>query len=187
MKIRLLILVSLFAIAACNPDEPVIDPDFILLNHDDENRDAPELPSGTFEGGARFPASQMKDYEDDQLVEVQYYIQERASSGTIRIYSGSNNDNPETLLFEKNVSIGEEAESWNTHTLSNPIVLNGDDLWITYRFTQATNQRTLGCDPGPAVTNGDWLWDANDGSWLPLRQRSTLNINWNIRGVIEPK
>ncbi len=182
-----LFLLSLLAFSACVDDGPDVDPEFTLLQHDDANQDAPELPTGTYEGGARFLASQMAALSGDKLIEVQYYLKDRPSSGSIRIYQGSEGDKPKTLVYNENVSIGEEEKSWNTHSLKTALVLDGSDLWINYRFTQATNQRTLGCDIGPAVENGDWLWDANDDQWLPLRQRSTISINWNVRGVVEPK
>lgn len=185
--IFLLVALGLFTFSACTDNGPDVEPGFTVLNYDDGNRDAPELPGGTYEGGARFLASLMADYTGDELTEIQYYLKLVPKSGEIRIYSGSENGTPKDLIYNKNVTIGREEDAWNTHTLSDPITLNGDDLWIVYRFSHDNSARVLGCDPGPAAENGDWLWDANDGQWLPLNQRSAVNINWNIRAVVEEK
>ena len=181
-----LLVLSLFAFAACTGNGPDVDPEFTVLNYDDGNQDAPELPAGTYEGGARFLSNLMTDFTGDQLIEVQYYLKNVPKSGEIRIYSGSRNSGPRDLLYIENVTIGREEDSWNIHTLTDPITLNGDDLWIVYRFSHDQNLRVLGCDPGPASENGDWLWDSFDGLWRPLGQRSSLSINWNIRAVIDP-
>jgi len=52
-------------------------------------------------------------------------------------------------------------------------------------FTNAVSQPTVGCDPGPAVPDGDWLYSSADGQWMALSQRFRVSINWNIRGTVE--
>lgn len=186
-KPNFIFLIALFGIiffSACE-DGPDVEPGFVVLNYDDNNSDAPELPAGTYEGGARFLASQMADYSGKKLTEIQYYLKAAPKTGEIRVYSGSTNDGPQNLIYNRDVTIGREQDAWNIHTLSDPITLDGDDLWIVYRFSHDTNARVLGCDPGPAVLNGEWLLDTFDGLWLPLSQRSSLSINWNIRAVID--
>ena len=178
------ILLILVAFAACG-DGPKVDPNLIVLNYDDANQDAPELPAGTYEGGARFLSGEMGTHTGKKLIEVQYYLKEIPRSGQIRIYAGGSVDGPKDLIYNKDVTIGRDEEAWNTHIIDPAIDLDGQELWIVYRFSHDTDLRVLGCDPGPANAEGDWLWDENDDLWRPLRQRSTLDINWNIRGIVE--
>jgi hypothetical protein len=186
MKTHLIFLLSLslLLLSACQRDGPKVDKDNSVLRHDDANLDAPELPGGTYEGAARFLASEMSTYSGRELIEVQYYLKVLPRYAEIRIYGQSDNDEPVTLLYQADISQEAEAESWNVHSLPNPLLLEAQDLWLAVRFAHDLPQRTLGCDPGPAVANGDWLLDEVDGEWLPLRQRSATDINWNIRGVV---
>ena len=41
--------------------------------------------------------------------------------------------------------------------------------------------QAMGCDAGPSISGGDWMWQESDGEWQTFRERSTDNINWNIR------
>lgn len=183
--IFILVILGIFTFSACKDNGPDIEPGFTLLNYDGSNQDAPELPAGTYEGGARFLSTLMAEYTGDTLTAIQYYLQDVPKSGEIRIYSGSDNDTPKDLIYNKNVTLGRDQDAWNTHTLSDPIALDGSDLWIIYRFSHDNNARVFGCDIGPAVDNGEWLLDTFDGQWLPFSQRATLSINWNIRAVID--
>lgn len=180
----LLLSVSLFS---CK--EEVVGPDLganlISLNYDGANQDAPSLPGNTYEAGVRFPASQMSQYAGDRLAEAHFFIQSVPQSCELRIYIRSAANTPDSLVYSANVRSALRANSWNKHTLSTPLTLTGQDLWIAIRFAHNNEQRTLGCDAGPARTNGDWLLDAADNQWIPLSQRSPININWNIRGAID--
>jgi len=71
------------------------------------------------------------------------------------------------------------------HTLAQPVRLTSNEVWISLEFSHPARQATIGCDPGPAVQDGDWLFATSDGQWQTLRQRTTISINWNIRGVLQ--
>ena len=183
-------LIVIFALfQACNddeigPSEPDIDLELIVLNHDGPNVDAPQLPANTYEAAVRFTASDLGIAVGGKLQEVHYFIQAPPDELEVRIYTGGT-DTPGRLLYQQDVSRTIRASAWNQHTLPNPLTLNNDDLWIALRFRHRIDQRTLGCDPGPAVRDGDWLLDAADNSWLPLRQRAPISINWNIRAAVD--
>ena len=186
VKIFLLLLLSAFLFSC---EEDVVGPDLgenlVSLNHDGANQDAPSLPGNSYEAGVRFPASQMSQYAGDRLTEAHYFIQSVPQSCELRIYVRSAANTPDSLVYSANVRSALRANSWNKHTLSTPLDLSGEDLWIALSFAHANEQRTVGCDVGPARTNGDWLLDAADNQWIPLSQRSPININWNIRGAID--
>lgn len=166
-------------------EAPEVDPPLEVLNYDGPNQDAPELPSGQdLEGAVLFPASVASAFEGSEMIRVQYYIQEKPSAATLKIYSKSNNGLPGDLVYSAALSSELSANSWNEHFIASPIRIDRDDIWIAIRFNHVVDQRTLGCDQGPAINNGDWIF--LDGEWSPLSAISSVNINWNIRVVIDP-
>lgn len=160
-------------------------PQSALLNYGGENLSAPPLDEGRHEGAALFTAAQTKALTGGKLVEVQYYIKDLPAACEVRVYSAGSAAAPGALLYTADVTASTTGNSWNTHRLQTPVAITGDALWISIGFANGKNQRTLGCDPGPAVQNGDWLFSAADNSWKPLVERvPTISINWNIRGGV---
>jgi hypothetical protein len=181
-----LILPLILLFAGCEGNDIPSPPDgYSFLNYDGKNRDAPALPGNTYEGAARFPASRLIPNLGDTLEEVHFYIRDLPESCEVRIYSGEIAGAPDSLLYSADVSSQISAGSWNIHKLASPVPIEGPELWLAIRFSHTDEKRTLGCDPGPAVTNGDWLYDAGDGFWIPLSDRSQIDINWNIRGLVK--
>ena len=69
--------------------------------------------------------------------------------------------------------------------MTRDIDLTDQDIWVAVQFSHIDQQATLGCDPGPAVEDGDWI--LNGGGWQTLRGLSAeVNINWNIRAILTP-
>ncbi|MEL7529976.1 MAG: hypothetical protein AAFN10_01645 [Bacteroidota bacterium] len=184
-----LILASLAACEGNGIDPaPTIEAPFVSLNHDGAVETAPNLPGGEYEAAARFNADEMVDFKDGKLVDVYFYIFNRPASATVKIYKGSNFDGPESLVYSAAVSSSIEANSWNQHTLSTPVVIEDDDYWIAVKFGMTNTAQIIGCDEGPAHPDGDWLYRTLEANWLTFRNVTSqeANINWNIRGVIEP-
>lgn len=183
---------ALFTFTACDPDsvspEPVIESPKIALHYDAANQDAPSLTGArTYEGAIRIPQSELGDALNGTLTEVYFFIQELPESASIKIYSGSDGNAPKTQLYSGVVSNNIQANAWNTHSLNRSVDIPDDDLWISFSFSHTLDQRTLGCDIGPANPNGDWLFDNVAGSWLKLSNVSAVNINWNIRAAVLPQ
>ena len=175
-------LIAFFAvIASCNKDD---DSDFAVLGYDTDNMDAPLLPQGTYESGIRLSSGLMGQYAGLNLEKIRYYIKDMPLTCEIRVYEFSNGNEPGNLLYSKDVRSETSALSWNEHVLDQPIELSGSDLWLAVRYSQQGTQRTMGCDPGPAKYNGDWIWDEADDLWLRLIERSEADINWNLRGYV---
>ena len=174
----------------CQPDDA--EDGIITLNYDGANVTAPELPSQRiFESAARFPALQMADYIGDELIEIEFFIRDIPASCELFVYTSNGGNVPTNEVYSSgNIINTVNSGTFNTHVLPEPLVLDAEDLWIGVRYNQNNSQRTVGCDAeGSRVLNGDWLYDSTDGSWLPLVERTNgaLNINWNIRGIVELK
>jgi len=186
--INIWILLALaFAITttSCKDDDGLAD-GFVEFRHDAENVDAPILPLGAYESAARFINSYPGNDDGSELTEIQYYIKAVPATASMRVYAGGI-DAPEEMIYEAEI-LGEiNGESWNTHTPASPIVLDGRDLWISVVYTQSGEARVMGCDGGPADTNGDWIYDFSNNTWSALVDRTSnaVNINWNIRGIVK--
>lgn len=174
----------------CDPEnisgEPEILAPLVALNYDGRNQDAPNLPSGNFEAAIRIPSSDLSDLQGRKLIEVYYYIREIPSSCTIKVYKKSDSNAPVEQVYSTATTSELKANAWNKHILTSPVEITNDDLWLSVKVGHTQDTRSIGCDPGPAVENGDWLFDGSDNEWLPLSDRSQISINWNIRGVVEP-
>lgn len=176
--------------SSCEPDniseEPEIVSPLVALNYDDRNQDSPSLPAGNYEAAIRIPATDLSDLQGGELIEIYYYIREKPSSATVKVYKKSDSNSPVEQVYSAATTSEVKANSWNKHILSTPVEITGDDLWLSVKLGHTENTRSIGCDPGPAVENGDWLFDDADSEWLPLSDRSAISINWNIRGVVKP-
>jgi len=179
----LFVVVFMTSFSSCKKDD---EKSVIQLNHDSANLDAPNFPANTYEGAARFPAATMDEYSGGQLTEVEFYIKEVPNSTKLKVYTGSSSSAPVNEVYSATLTGSVEADSWNTHTLSTPLVLDGSDLWLAVEFTHNDSRAVLGCDAGPAVTDGDHFFDAATGYWQKLSVfNSSISINWNIRGKVE--
>jgi hypothetical protein len=157
----------------------------LLLQHDQDQDSSPNLPAGRYEAAARFTRAQIGARVGRTLSEIQFYIADKPATCTLKIYSEQSASAPGSLLYSADVTATTQANSWNVHQLTQAITLPRNDIWISIEFSHAAWQATIGCDPGPAVQDGDWLFAASDSQWQTLRQRTTIDINWNIRGVVK--
>ena len=188
-----LLLLSLFIpfLFACdkeNSNEPDIPAGLAVLNYDAANFDAPFLPPQTYISGVQFSPTRLAPYIGKDLVSVFYWFKELPQSAEIHVYTSSGGLEPDSLIYRAPLS-NYSGFGWNSYDFPSPITITGtENLWIAIQYTQISDQRVLGCDPGPAVLNGDWHWDASDSTWTPLvtRTNGQLDINWNIRAVIDP-
>lgn len=181
-------------LAACDNENltpgPELGEGLQYLNYDDDNLSAPELPGGNFyEAAMRVSAAEMAAYKGDNLVAVSYFISQAPQTASVRIYQGGDDEGPGQLLYEADITGDLRSNQWLTHELTQSLVMPESEFWIAVRFSHNDAQRTLGCDPGPAETNGDWLFDSTDNGWIPLSERTNgeISINWNVRGVVQPQ
>lgn len=181
-KYLMLFLCFSLAIMSCKDDEPA----GTFLNYDAANNSAPILEAGTYTAAARFPASFLASDAGKQITEIEFYLLQLPSNTTVRIYGEGTGSQPGASLYSKNVTIDVESSSWNTHVLDTPITIADQDIWIAIEVVQDFEQQTIGCDLGPAVSNGDFFNDLA-GQWTTLRNFSNneVSINWNIRAKIE--
>lgn len=178
-----LFALCLLLFGACNKnDDGVSLPD--TLNLDGDNQSAPILPAGIYECAARFNAGLTSEYTGRKLEKVSFFMGEIPAACVVKIYDEGTDTEPGNLLYSADVRSGLSTINWNEHVLTDPIEITGKDLWISIRVAHNGDLQSVGCDAGPAVTDGDWLFQTSDNDWRTLRQRLPININWNIRGHI---
>ena len=160
-------------------------PDEIILHHDGDNFTAPNLGAGTYQAAARFSADEIKAWSGMKVVEVRYFFVEKPDQCKINIYGANSDKSPGQLLYSADVGHTTNATSWNIHQLSTPVTVTASDLWISIEFEQKTSLKSIGCDPGPNVKDGDWLFSSNDDQWRAFSERTNASINWNIRALLK--
>ena len=156
-----------------------------LLNYDGGNLNAPTLDIGTHQAAARFTPAKIGGLVGKTIKEIRYFIYEKPDSVKVKLYGPNNETTPGNLLYSADVTAAAEAGKWNVHTLSQAVTLKNEDIWLSIEIKLAVSRRTIGCDPGPAVMDGDWLNSSTDNLWIPFNKRTSISINWNIRLNVE--
>lgn len=196
MKHLLLPFLSLsLLLFACEPTtlntEPNISLPLVSMNYDGPVRTAPITSGGTYEAAVRFLAADLtlSGFVDKPLQQVYYYLLEKPSSSTIKVYFGSNGDEPDELVYSASTSSESAGESWNQHIINVPLTIPANtDLWISLKYSSTNPSRIVGCDEGPAHPEGSWMYQSSDDLFERFVERTNgeANINWSIRGVIDP-
>ena len=167
--------------SACNDDEDPLN----RLSHDGANLTGPILETATWQAAARFTPAETAEFSGLRLTQVEFFMGAVPGGTDIRIFGPGQNNTPGDLLYTAQVGSSISERAWNRHRIATPIDITGQELWIAIGLVHLTAQQSIGCDAGPAVTNGDWLFSSIDGQWRTFRERTGESINWNIRGIVE--
>lgn len=173
------LLLVLALLTACNKDTPDN-----VLHYDGENFSGPLLPAGANEAAVLFPADITSAYRGRQMVAVRYYMGAKPLEAQIRIYGEGAPGFPGAELYSAVITDEVRTLQWSEHSLTTPVEITGDDLWISIQLVHAGEQQSIGCDAGPNVRNGDWLFLPSDGNWETYINRTGESVNWNIRGIL---
>ena len=184
MKLRYLLLLLLI-IAGCSDDKLPEGPDDYSLNYDGPNVTSPNLPGGQYQLAVKFPAAVTSPETGKKLTSVAFFIYELPKICEIKIYGPGTPGQPGAPLYSKSIGSELKKNRWNFHFLSTPVELDGNDLWVSVKFSHNNDQQTLGCDDGPRNINGDWSFFSIDNTWQTFRARTNADINWNIRCKVE--
>lgn len=182
-RIFVLSVLACLALLSCGKDDlPSGEDD---LSYDGPNDTGPLLAAADYEAAARFPASVTSRFQGKKLKEVTWFMGIPPSACRVRIYGPEVNGEPGQRLYSADVTARVQS-GWNVHELRDPISIDGQELWISIAFTHPVDQQSIGCDAGPNVAGGDWLFSSNDGQWIPYVQRTggAVSVNWNIRGIV---
>ncbi len=189
MKKLLFLLLGTFLIfTACKKDETVPQNESgAEFQYDGANQSAPFLENGTHVAAARFPASLTGAHKGKNLDYIEFFLLNRPTRCEVVVYDAGSDNQAGKVLYSADITSGVAAPSWNRYILTAPVEITGEDLWIGIKVFHNDRIASVGCDPGPAVNNGDWIFSDSDNEWKTLRERTNrgVNINWNIRGFVE--
>ena len=184
-KIVLVLFALTFAFA-CDDDS---DADALLLSLDDDNLSAPFLDANTaHEAIVRFSSSLTASHTDKSIASVQAFLSTVPNSLTVNVYGAGTSSNPGTLLASKTVNTSSlrSNNTWYTFDLDDLVAITGDDIWVGVSVQHNERVGIIGCDPGPAVTDGDW-YKIGSGNYQTFRNYTGngVDINWNIRARMQ--
>jgi len=188
-KIRINIILVIAAFFTLSCDEETVEVTLegeALIHYDGVNISAPQIPEGLHESSIRFERRDLLTYRGRNLESVQFYISHVPNDLTLRIYKNERSSNEPQSLFYEALITGSRLNSWNTYDLTEGLMIDDSDLWISLRYTLDETQRVIGCDAGPAFVFGDWEYSGMEDNWsnFRLRTNNQISINWNIRGVL---
>jgi hypothetical protein len=178
------LLALMLAFSACDDDDDGFQFDPELMHYDGANANAPFLPTGNVEVAAQFRNNAMDFYRGKRIDAVQLFIYDVPESAKLILYGQGNGDEPGPILYQQEIADDLDPDAWNTIPLTQPLDMPDDELWIGLQLPDGGNQQVIGCDSGPAQDGGDWMYQEPDEEWRTFRERSTDNINWNIRASV---
>lgn len=172
-------------ISSCGEDP---DPEFVLkLDGENENNAAPLFNANTtYEAAVRFSAALVRAHEGKKVTAIDVYIADVPSTFSVKVYSKGTSTAPGSVLVNQPVTLGGTSNRWQRISLNTPITLGTEEIWVGASVRHTSNARIVGCDPGPAVNDGDWI-SQNSAAWQTFRNftSNSVSINWNIRAVVE--
>lgn len=167
------------ALVACEDDDAPVEN---VLALDGPNLTGPILAAGTHRFAVQFFPEDLDPFAGQNLVTARIFVGQAPESMRISVHTGGT------------TAPGIEEASLNVSSFGNvgrfidydigPVAIDPNDfLWIVAEVELAQSQQSIGCDAGPAVEGGDWLWSGD--RYEPYVDRTSESVNWNIRGVVE--
>lgn len=189
MKKLLFLFLSLAVILpACKDDDDVTGQVGNVLQYDGDNLSAPVFEVGVSEPAVYFPSSFLTPFIGKKISGIEFFVAEIPAEMEIKVLkAGANNIPGDAIVQDDITGLNIQGTSWNEWPLTDPIEITGEGLWLAIRVKHDNaDERSIGCDTGPAVTNGDWIFSDTDNDWKTLRERTNnaVNINWNIRAKL---
>ena len=180
-KLTFLLVVGILLSIGCKKDNE----ESFAFQYDGPNLTGPILEPGYHEAAARFTSNETAAFAGKQLTSVSFFMGVVPQQVEVIIYAEGDDNTPGAELYRANVTTGIQTPEWNEHILSTPIDIDGNDLWLSIGLTHNQPSQSIGCDAGPNVANGDWLFKASDNLWSPFGTRIPgESVNWNIRGKV---
>jgi len=120
------------------------------------------------EVAAKYPSSVYCDKMGTYITKVAYFMYQPVVNNTLtaRVYGGGSFNSPGEILAQATIT-NAMSGNWNEITLSTPVLLNGQDIWVAFEFTQPAGGFPISYDDGAAIENSNWT--RNDGgSWRQM-------------------
>ncbi|MCL2065106.1 MAG: carboxypeptidase regulatory-like domain-containing protein [Candidatus Cloacimonetes bacterium] len=139
---------------------------------------------GWYETAHRFTAEHLANFgvNGALLTHLEFVPNAQVSEFRVRVYVGSNGDQPGSMVVDQIVP-SVVIREWNLVVLDTPVQIpENDELWYSFRSVHLTGQYPHGNDDGPAV-DGYGNLRAYEG--LAFTPQASASANWMIRGLAE--
>ncbi len=161
---------------------PALGEPIYLRWHDGNSYDAGGVSNGgSFFAGARWTASDLKDYEELTLTDVEFYINQIPDALFVLVYEGN------TLVRQQYVPTMRQY-AFNNVKLDEPLGLDtSKDLLVAVYIEHNEITAPLGYDKGPANSGRGNLYSNDGKTWSLLNDSETgIDANWNISIGLSP-
>ncbi|MDD3536032.1 MAG: choice-of-anchor J domain-containing protein, partial [Candidatus Cloacimonetes bacterium] len=134
-----------------------------------------------FDVAHMFDAADLAQYQGSSISQIKFVPRYQNCVYTVKVWTGGSASTPGNLVYSA-VHNGFTIGDWNLHTLSTPVPIPADRLWIGYHVnTQGGNP--AGCDGGPVIEGKGNIM--NFGGWTTLAALApSLTYNWSIQGFV---
>ena len=162
--------------------QPAIGEPVWLRWHDGNCHDAAGLPNGgSFFAAVRWSASDLKDYSQLALTDVEVFVNQVPDALYLLVYEANN-------LVRQQFVPRIEQRSFNTITLDEPLPINtSKELKVAIYVEHNAATVPLGYDAGPAKSGYGDLYSTDGHTWTTLGSSDTsIDGNWNISIGLSP-
>lgn len=138
------------------------------------------------EMAAKYTGDFYGDYMGTYVTSVSFYAYAAPVNNTmtVRVYGQGSFAEPGELLAEETTN-NVILSYWNEITLSEPVLLDGQDIWVAVEFTQPEGGYLMSYDDGLCVTNSNWS-RTNGGAWGETQIVGGNQIGcWMIKAISE--
>jgi hypothetical protein len=142
--------------------------------------------------GAKFSGSKICDKVGTYINKLSYYVPTESSGGitvtslVFRIYGPSKSSAPGEELV-KVTKTGLVGDTWNEVTLTTPILIDKNELWISVEFTHNVGAYPVGI--GGTGVEGVNFTRRNGGNWQPFNQWDEFGnflVRAHTQGTVVP-
>ena len=177
------LLVSLAAgLVSCEDDDDTAAAEGVI-QLDGPNQISPFLEAGVHRFAVRFDEATLGAYAGGNLRAARIFIGVPPDYMRVSVHAGGTTA-PGLEQTALEVTGFADQRGFVDYRLPSPVPIVGDEaLWIVAEVDLPATQQSIGCDAGPAVPGGDWLWSGDE--YLTFPERTGESVNWNIRGVID--
>lgn len=180
----LLLAFVLPVMSSCEDDDP-IDASPNELRLDGPNLTGPILDAGTHRFGVRFSQTELQPFDGRELTGIRIFIGSSMRSLYMSANQGGDRVPGMELEAVQAATPIPGSPAFYDYEFVRPVIIDASQpLWLMAEVELERSQQSIGCDAGPAVPGGDWLWSGD--RWLDYRERTggRESVNWNIRGIL---
>lgn len=163
-------------------DAPALGENVYLKWHSGNSSDAAGLPyGGAFYAGVRWLASDIKEYANLTLSEVEVYINQIPDALYLLVYQGNR-------LVHSQYVPNLHQYGFNTILLDKPIPMDAtSDLRVIVYVEHNEITVPLGYDEGPAMSGRGNIYSSDGTTWTTMDDEDTgISGNWNISIGLKP-